>query len=354
MERIRYKKITAALLALTCCLSSCQNIRDLYNKIESIEDEGDYQSDKSQSKDNRRDASTIKICSQNIGRLGNTKKNYSIKLKYLVSLMSKHNCSVVAIQEVINKDVANKLAKELSRQTKREFRSYLGKSVDQHITNGYLIAQDFGKLLGIKSYRRKSLPRIFKRGPSRYFVRGPLEAKFKLPFFNRNLVIYNIHLKSKYKGWKDPTKTNFEMQRAESAQAIRDIALKDKKNDFILIIGDRNNLKDKASDEILEGRIELEDLASGGRCKLQKNEYAKCSSLRKPKLLGLFGLLKERMPRRFKGTHKFKGKEAVLDEAFILPRDLSLVSSGKKLNIGTAGKYYKGSDHKMIWVEIRK
>ena len=119
--------------------------------------------------------------------------------------MSKHNCSVVTLQEVVSDEVAKDLAKELSKQSNREFRSYLGKSRDKYITNAYLIAQDFAKLLGVKSYRRKSLPRIFKRGPSRSFVRGPIEIKLKLPFLNRNLVIYNIHLKSRHSGWKDFT-----------------------------------------------------------------------------------------------------------------------------------------------------
>ena len=241
MERIRYIKIALTLLVSALYLNSCQNIQDLFIQSESFQEE--QGSKTSRTKDS---VEPIRICSQNLARLGSDKKNYSLKLKYLVSLMSENNCSVVALQEVTNKDVAKKLAKALSKKSKREFRSYLGKSRDRYITNGYLIAQDFGKLLGVKSYKRKSLPRIFKRGPSRDFIRGPLEARFKLPFFNRNLRIYNIHLKSKHKGWKDPTKTNFEIERAESAQAIRDIALDNKKDDFVLVIGDRNNSKDKA------------------------------------------------------------------------------------------------------------
>lgn len=342
MERVRLTKIFTFIVFLFCLsfLSSCESLNEI----------GDKQSTQAKQSASSKKGS-VKICSQNLAMLEEGKKNYSLKLKYLVSLMSDNGCSVVALQEVRNKNVAQKLAKELSRISKREFRSYVGKGRDSFITNGYLIAQDFGSLLGIKSHLRKSLPRIFKKGPSRTFLRGPLEARFKLPFLNRNLSIYNIHLKSKRNGWKDPTKTNFEIARAESAQAIRDIALKNK-NDFVIVIGDRNNSKDKASDEVLEGRIELEDFADGGSCKILKNEYPKCKKLRKPKLLGLFGLLKERFPKKFRGTHKYKGRESVLDEAFILPTDLSLVSSGKKLNIGTAGRYYKGSDHKMIWLEI--
>ena len=134
MERIRYKAIATALIILSFYLPSCEDLQDFYDEIQSIEEGEDYQNEQSLAKSLSENSDSIKICSQNIGRLGDIKKSYSLKLKYLVSLMSKHNCSVVALQEVVSDEVAKDLAKELSKQSNREFRSYLGKSRDKYIT----------------------------------------------------------------------------------------------------------------------------------------------------------------------------------------------------------------------------
>ena len=148
MERIRYIKLTALTL-LVFCLSSCEGVKEQLIQSQSFQKREESQDSRVENA-----KSSIKICSQNLARLEKGKKNYSLKLKYLASLMSDNNCSVVALQEVVNKEVADKLAKELERQSKREYRAYLGKSRDRYITNGYLVAQDFGTV----SYTHLTLP----------------------------------------------------------------------------------------------------------------------------------------------------------------------------------------------------
>ena len=307
-------------------------------------------------------AKKIVVCSQNLARLGSNKNEMQEQLNYLVDRMLTANCSIVALQEIAQDSpgALGQLAQELSKRTGRKYEYLIGKSMDKYITNGYLVASDLGKVKSFKSYWNKSLPRLYPYGPSRGFLRGPAELNIELyePFRfsnKKNLNIINIHFKSKRDGWKDPAKMNFEVERVESAEAVRQIALNQSAKDTMLIvIGDRNNGKDTASDEVLEGRVELADLSEGGACQLTKNEVALCRNTRNPALLGLFGLRLERYPDKFpKGSHKYRGKEHLLDEAFIRPQDLGLVTrNDKSLSIGYVGEYFKGSDHKLLFLEL--
>ena len=83
---------------------------------------------------------------------------------------------------------------------------------------------------------------------------------------------------------------------------------------------------------------------------------ALCNNTRSPSLVGLFGLRLERFPGKFpEGSHMYRGKEALLDEAFMPAEDLGLVTrSDNTLSIGYQGEYFKGSDHKLLYLELGK
>ena len=170
-----------------------------------------------------------------------------------------------------------------------------------------------------------------------------------------------MHFKSQRNGWKDPAKRNYESIRMEMASGLRSYAI-EKASDYdestLLILGDRNNDIGAASVEVMTGELELKDFSANSSCRVTKSLKPSCNGVspREPKLIPLFEYRRENSSKRIKkprGSHKYKGKEHQLDEIYILPKDLPrVVRKTKQVAIGFEGQFYKGSDHKMLWVEL--
>jgi hypothetical protein len=314
----------------------------------------------------------VRVCSQNLFRFGSEKfsrnKQKREKQKtFLVSRMKRAACDVIGVQEVSGesrwraKGILQELADSLGERSGRKFSAHVGDSQDKYIRNGFIVADDLGKVVGFKSYWRESLPRIQKRGRPRSFVRGPvsLEVVLAQPRFGiERLLLFSVHLKSKSNSWKDPTKTDFEVYRMESAQAVRRIALdafaKRPKGTMLMLMGDRNSEESSASADVLEGRYLIADFHKD--CKLREKTEVDCVSQpnHRPELVGLFEARKQSDPQRYrKGSYRYKRRDTLIDEIYVLPEKLSMFrGENASWRIGFEGDYYKGSDHLLLWAEI--
>lgn len=321
---------------------------------------------------------TVRFCSQNLQRFGQKKKKeiqkHQKQKEFLITRMVRARCSVVALQEIyLNKqgsgeEPMKELVASLQARTGRSFSYYIGKSRDKYIANGFIVAQDIGEIKHIESYSNKSLPKIKSYSPPRYFSRGPVMLELKL---NQGLVeklhlpstviIYTMHFKSKHSGWKDPAKTMFEISRMEMAAGLRELAFAKARSltedSLILLMGDRNNHIGSASVEVMTGELQLEDFDRGAGCIVDKDLAPQCSGVatRAQQLVPLFEYRREHDPRwKAGGSHKYRGKEQLLDEIFVRPADINWVQRpGGQLSIGFEGQFFKGSDHKLIWVELQ-
>ncbi len=248
----------------------------------------------------------IRVCSQNLFRFGSEKfsKNKEKREKqktFLVSRMKRAACDVIAVQEVSGKNrwragqLLQELADSLGQRSGRRFKAFVGDSQDAYIRNGFILAEDLGSVVSFDSYWRETLPKIQKRGRPRSFVRGPVSLELELAQPRSGisrLLLFSVHLKSKSNSWKDPTRTEFEVYRMESAQAVREIALKalekSPEGTMLFVMGDRNSTEGSASADTLEGAYELSDFHEN--CRLTEKIEVTCVSepKRRGKLLGLF------------------------------------------------------------------
>ena len=169
-----------------------------------------------------------------------------------------------------------------------------------------------------------------------------------------------MHLKSKHKGWKDPSNTEFEISRMEMAEALREIVKKEQQRlgekVIFVVLGDRNSTPETASAKILSGELRLKDFLKK-RCRLDKKNELECKNTPKHQrvLLPLFETRKKRNPRDYKGgSYRYKRKMTLIDEILIEPEDISLLTrpSGS-LAIGFEGDFYRGSDHRLLWAQFQ-
>nr|MBP9837429.1 hypothetical protein [Pseudomonadota bacterium] len=74
------------------------------------------------------------------------------------------------------------------------------------------------------------------------------------------------------------------------------------------------------------------------------------------KLIGLFEYRKKNFLGKYlEGSYQFKGRQEFLDEIYVKEKDLdSFRGRDNNINIGVTGKFYKGSDHKLVWVRFEK
>lgn len=316
----------------------------------------------------------LRLCSQNLFRFAEKRSGKSSfqqeekQKNYLISRFLRARCDVVALQEVVGASkreaarTAELLANALSYRSGRKFRVYVGDSYDQFIRNGYLVAEDLGQV-EIENFSDEPLPRLQPLGPIGRFIRSPLALKLTLSSKEsaapKKLFILNIHFKSKSRADKDPTGTAFETVRMEMAEAVRTLIAKKKKEattDTIFVaLGDRNADSESATAEIMSGERLLDDFGKNGSCQLDTDNNPECTTgERRPELMGLFWLRRERYPEEYRGgTYLYKRQEEILDEIYVLPEDLEFLKrpSGR-FAIGIDGEYYKGSDHKLVWAEF--
>jgi endonuclease/exonuclease/phosphatase family metal-dependent hydrolase len=311
----------------------------------------------------------ITVCSQNLNNY-----NFSSKVKpknakqsdFLVERFVNASCDIIAVQELLrgSKKEAERslkyLAKKLSKQTGDTYQIIVGDAEDKRITNGYLVSSSVAEIVSVHDYSRKNIPRLSILGPGRIFSRGPLELKLRLRTSpnsaTRDLILYNIHFKSKADGWKDKTGTSYETLRMEMAEGLRNIIEAEVKapETVVMVLGDRNSSSGSATDEILSGKRTLEDFSERLICRLSDELEPLCKEEARVKTV-LVGLISEALKSKqlSGGSYRYKGQMYLLDEIYVLPKDNSRFrKSNNQPNVGIEGVFGKGSDHKLVYAVL--
>lgn len=317
-------------------------------------------------------ADTLRVCSQNLYNFGQQRNSpspetHSRRVKkqggFLVQRISEARCDVVALQEVIGetkkqaRDTLSHLQQALYEETGQTFEAFVGDTRDKRIRNGFLVKKTKGKVGSVTSYARHLLPKLSRRGPGGSFSRGPLVLEFEHD--GRILLVINVHFKSKFESWKDPTKTQFEALRLEMAEAVRDIAQEElakhrKKEPVILIVGDFNSNRLSSTARVVSGELKLDDFRRD--CRIAKDLTPRCQSkkLDDSRFIRLFDLRARQEPELDElYSYRFRGKGSLIDEMMISAEHIGLVTTqGSGLSIGMQGHLRKGSDHKLLWLEL--
>lgn len=325
---------------------------------------------------------SLRICSMNIDMLGRKDEPKADKqkerelqeyrkdqLKFLVSRIKSASCDIVALQEIygLSSKEANKnisrLAKAVNfasalRATTDEtagksafnktYSYHVAKTNDKHIRNGYIYRRDLGKVKLVDMYR-ESVPTADWNSPSRRFARGPAVLSVEVASKNRSkpiqLYLINYHLKSKVSGWKDLSGLSYELNRVETAEAVKNIAKQALRygRDIVIFLGDRNADTGSATDEVLSGKLSLDDFK--GMCSIDKKFLkADCAGYkrREPEFIGVLA-----NKSRSLYSYKYKKEQSLIDEIYINKNTLKFIK-----DTGVTGEYLKGSDHLLTWVEV--
>lgn len=311
----------------------------------------------------------IRICSQNLHRYGEVsprKRGESREQQraFLVRRFLDAECDVVAVQEVVGSSrseaqcTLEEIATAWSRAIDRPVRAIVGESRDEYIRNGFLLAEGRARLLETKSYLDAPLPRLQPLGPVGRFLRPPLALVLELPNGQRVMPM-NIHFKSKSRGYLDPSGTNYENVRMEMAEGVRAILAEEERRrpagTLFVVLGDRNSDLSSAASAVLSGSRTLEDFRRGD-CSVSDDLTPQCSgsALRPARLVGLFEARSREFPGEYpRGSYRYKGREELLDEIFVPAPDLARAKRPNgRYAIGLEGQFYKGSDHKLVWLEL--
>jgi endonuclease/exonuclease/phosphatase family metal-dependent hydrolase len=316
--------------------------------------------------------SSIRVCSLNLHNFGKkeevaakgkgkSKKKSANKqkeqLKFLVERVQKAKCDIVALQEVYGKSAKEarknlkKFQTAVNSATNQEYVYHYAKTNDKFIRNGYIYKKKLGKVTWKHLYR-SPVPRLNDDAPSRRFPRGPLVMSIELSkqYFTkaRKLYLIDYHFKSKLSGWKDLSEFDFEVNRIETAEAVRKIAEEQDKqaNTVVLFMGDRNSDTDSATDEVLSGKLELVDFK--GMCSIDKKYLsAHCAGYQK-RAAKFIGMLAKRKGNDVAHSYKYRDKEFLYDEIYISAKFAQLVKK-----VGIVGVYGLGSDHLLVWAEVK-
>lgn len=318
------------------------------------------------------EAAELRVCSQNLhnylapAQIRDDKKRARALRDEaaLVERFLEARCDVIAVQEVLGRDEREGLshlrvlAAQLGRQAQRKVQAYVGHSRDR-IRNGFLVVGDELQHVQVETLDDVGLPRLQPKGPPHYFRRPPLRLIAHLKSETKTeLVLFNMHLKSKADGWKDASGTQFEALRMEMAEALR-LQAKDQvaASRIVMVLGDRNTSETAAAAMILEGVRELRDFQEGG-CSLDAELQPRCPAsqgLRPPEFTALLHEANKRCascPRL--SSYRYRGNVSLLDEILVhrsaLPR---LVDGRDRLRVGTSGVFSRGSDHKLLWAAVQ-
>lgn len=360
MQKTLYRLLAIAVLLL---VSSCQPVNSDTSRNNSSE---------------LAPRSRLRICSQNIQRFTERSQHWSAEkqerqLEYLVTRMKRAQCDIVALQELVgpSKDesqtIANQIAGALSKRVGAPYSAIVASSNDRVLRNGMLYRADALKVEKILELHREPLPRLqYQRGPAGHYSRGPLAVLFSVTADTperpqRYVMPVTMHFKSKSRGYKDPTGTEYEILRMQMAEGLRSsiqMHLREMPAGTIpLLLGDRNSEHDSATAAVLEGALTLESFRQGS-CRVGKSARANCDDSVRPvervqrPFVGLFSLRRNEQQSN-EGTHRYRGKATLIDEILVRPGDLGLLRrTNGSLAIGLEGEFFKGSDHKLLWAEL--
>ncbi|MCC6933815.1 MAG: hypothetical protein IT292_11300 [Deltaproteobacteria bacterium] len=313
------------------------------------------------------------ICTQNAHMLGEIKnKKYPGKKKRLdqnkalAQRIADGNCDIVALQEIYGKtDNAAKqsikrFVTELKKAIGKEFEYALARTNDKFIRNAFVYQPAKVHVERIDEYYRRLVPTLAKHAPTRRFNRGPLgllaSVKISPDHPARKFYFLTFHLKSRVGGWKDLSKTEFEIDRLEAADALRTIVSEQQTqlgSDIpLVVLGDRNADSGAASVEVMSGKLRLEDFQRS--CQIKRDLKAQCDVRRDSDLIltGLFD--KERRRRGLEGdaevySYKYRKDNYLYDEIYVSAGQVEsyFLREGKPMveMIGTRGE---GSDHLLM------
>ncbi len=315
----------------------------------------------------------LRVCTQNLHNFGepnDKKKRRAVKqstaLRHLIERIKEARCDVIAAQEVYGetKREAQGNIEKASKALSTNGRNYIGivgDTRDGRIRNGFIYETSIGEVLKIKSFARRSVPKLQPLGPVRYFARGPLLLRLQVPSQEgaRVVSLFSIHFKSKANSWKDPTKTKFETLRMEMAEEMRELVQEEQqeigKEGVVLVLGDRNSGINSATANILEGENLLEDFLSAN-CSLTRELEPKCLKQVK-RSLQLQGIVEARfgklITKNLLGSYRYKSKYYLLDEILISSDNFWMVRDKKgEVVAGMVGKFGRGSDHMLLFTDL--
>lgn len=318
----------------------------------------------------------LRVCSQNLSRFGErSRKGARYKDKKIVDSLiervSEAKCDVIALQEVYGKTqreaqgTLKNLREALQKETGTEYLQFVGASNDPYIRNGFFLALGSAEVVAFKSFANYNLPLLRKYGSNHKFSRGPLLLHLRVSkkerTRRRELLVLNLHFKSKYNSWKDPAKIQYEDLRMEMAEAVREIAFgalaQSAKDAILLIVGDRNSSVDAASAQILYGTYQLNDFSHQGVCALDKKLRANCKKgfkERKQALRSLFSPNGKVLFPQY-ASYQYQKHYYLYDDIVTRSKDRRyFLGEGKKLMAGLIGRFGKGEelDHRMAWAEV--
>lgn len=314
----------------------------------------------------------IRICSENLERWGDPaghggEGHVQEQRDFLVERMTAAHCDVVALQEVFGRtkresaQTADALAKALSDATGEHFRGSIGESEDPFIRNGYLVRTSKVEILRERSFLDEPLPRLGRHGPIAHYTRAPTALIARLRGVrSASLFLLNIHFKSKHDSFKDRSGTQFETMRMVMAEAARELLLREAHSGgrtvVPILLGDRNAGEESATAELLSGKRRIDDFQSGA-CGLSDDDDHVPQCRQSPHEVALIPLLatarRDSAPDVRGGSFSYRGKLELLDEIFISPAQLPRVRDDRgQLRVGFEGRFFKGSDHKMVWAEL--
>ena len=313
---------------------------------------------------------SIRICSMNIDMLGRKdetkpkakqsesefQKHRKKQLGFLAERVISASCDIVAVQEIygLSSKEANKNIRSLASAVSKasplglKYVYHAATTNDKRLRNGYIFRGDIGAVR-ISDLYRENVPSADRSSPSRRFMRGPVALSVDVASTKRSnptkLYLVNYHLKSKADGWKDLSGLSYELNRVETAEAVRDIASRALRQgyDIVMFLGDRNSDTGSATDYVLSGIRSLDDFR--GMCSIDKKFLeANCGSY-KGKEPDFIGVLANKSRSLY--SYKYKNKQSLIDEIYINKNSLRFVNDA-----GVVGEYLKGSDHLLTWVEV--
>lgn len=329
-----------------------------------------------------RGAPEITICTQNLENYGKfplvrTRMRMDLgtfeeKEDALIRRFQRAKCDLLILQEVLApseieaKEVLTVLADKLKKRTNREFEVSSGPSNDSMLRQGFLVARDRAEIMTKVSYEKIELPKISSKDPPALFSRGPLELQLRVNGRDgahpKNLIVVNIHFKSKRGGGEDPAQLEWETHRMQMAEAIRIIVDTRHARSFatgksiLIVAGDRNSNRDSASAKILEGVLKLSRFQGDGLCRLSKRGVPLCKA-RSSSPQTLFSVLTlDPQTKHLPGTHRYKKEYSWLDDILMPAESLPFAWVDRN----TEGDYDSGvvydpkeaSDHAMAWVRL--
>lgn len=316
----------------------------------------------------------LRFCSQNLQRLGEKRSERksarqqapAAKLEALATRFVEAQCEIIAVQEIFGERRADaehqlgELVRVLTKRTGRGYLFYLGSAPFDVIRNGFIVPKDTHIQPRFTDYQELDLPRLERRGAARSWSRSPvsLTVKLKGESGERSVFLLNYHLKSKSHGFKDPTRTEFEVTRMEQAAWVHQLALNELSKlggrAIGILLGDRNSDSGSASAQIIAGELTLTDFRDGGGCRLERSARVECNqgSARSSSFVPLLSL-SERETGRELSTYAYRGSRQILDEILIEREELSLSRDGAgRLAVGVVGDFKDGSDHLLAWTEL--